>query len=331
MGLFDKLKSTFSRKELSETEIRAKNNYKEGLKKTRGSLLERLQATFSNYTQIDEALFEELEEIFIMADIGVTTVMDFIDQLKTVTREKGVTDPKELQPILVDKLFDIYVKGEFVNANLKLNKEGMTVILFVGVNGVGKTTSIAKVAHRLKAEGKSVMLAAGDTFRAGAIKQLEVWGDRLDVPVVSLAENSDPSAVMFDAIKAAKEAKVDVLLCDTAGRLQNKVNLMNELEKIKRVIVRAVPDAPHETLLVIDATTGQNGMSQAKTFMEVADVSGIVLTKLDGTAKGGIVLAIRNEIGIPIKFVGLGEKADDLVPFDIEQYIYGLFADLFEE
>jgi len=331
MGLFDKLKSTFARKELSETEIRAKQNYKEGLKKTRGSLLDKLQATFSNYTEVDEALFEALEEIFIMADIGVATVMDFIDQLKDVAREKGVTDPKELQPILVDKLFDIYVKGEFVNANLKMNKDGMTVILFVGVNGVGKTTSIAKVAHRLKSEGKSVMLAAGDTFRAGAIRQLEVWGERLDVPVVSLAENSDPSAVMFDAIKAAKEAGVDVLLCDTAGRLQNKVNLMNELEKIKRVIAREIPDAPHETLLVVDATTGQNGMSQAKTFMEVADVSGIVLTKLDGTAKGGIVLAIRNEIGIPIKFVGLGEKPEDLVHFDIEQYIYGLFADLFEE
>jgi len=331
MGLFDKLKSTFARKELSVTEIRAKENYKEGLKKTRGSLLDRLQATFSNYTVIDEALFEELEEIFIMADIGVATVMDFIDQLKETAREKGVTDPKELQPILVDKLFDIYVKGEFVNANLQLNKDGITVILFVGVNGVGKTTTISKVAHQLKGQGKSVMLAAGDTFRAGAIKQLEVWGERLDVPVVSLAENSDPSAVMFDAIKAAKDAGVDVLLCDTAGRLQNKVNLMNELEKIKRVISREIPEAPHETLLVIDATTGQNGMSQAKTFMEVADVSGIVLTKLDGTAKGGIVLAIRNEIGIPIKFVGLGEKVEDLMPFDIEQYIYGLFADLFDE
>ena len=331
MSLFTKMKNAFTRKELSETEIRAKQNYKAGLAKTRGSLLEKLQATFSNYTVIDEALFEELEEIFIMADIGVTTVMDFVDQLKQTARESGTTDPKDLQVLMVDKLFDIYVKGEFVNANLRMNKDGMTVILFVGVNGVGKTTSIAKVAHQLKSQGKSVMMAAGDTFRAGAIKQLEVWGERLDVPVVSLAENSDPSAVMFDAIQEAKKQGVDVLLCDTAGRLQNKVNLMNELEKIKRVISREVPNAPHETLLVIDATTGQNGMSQAKTFMEVADVSGIVLTKLDGTAKGGIVLAIRNEIGIPIKFVGLGEQPEDLVHFDIEQYIYGLFADLFEE
>jgi len=331
MSLFKKIKTTFARKELSDTEIRAKENYREGLKKTRGNLLDKLQAVFSNYTEIDEALFEELEEIFIMADIGVVTVMEFIDQLKQTARESGVTNPSELQVLMVDKLFEIYVKGEFVNTNLKLNKEGMTVILFVGVNGVGKTTSIAKVAHRLKAQGKSIMMAAGDTFRAGAIRQLEVWGERLDVPVVSLAENSDPSAVMYDAIKAAKAAGVDVLLCDTAGRLQNKINLMNELEKIKRVISREVPNAPHETLLVIDATTGQNGMSQAKTFMEVADVSGIVLTKLDGTAKGGIVLAIRNEIGIPIKFVGLGEQPEDLVHFDIEQYIYGLFADLFDD
>jgi len=331
MSLFNKIKTAFTRKELSETEIRAKANYKDGLKKTRGSLLDKLQATFANYTEIDEALFEELEEIFIMADIGVATVMDFVDQLKQTARESGVTDPKDLQVLMVDKLFEIYVKGEFVNTNLKMNKDGLTVILFVGVNGVGKTTSIAKVAHQLKSQGKRVMMAAGDTFRAGAIRQLEVWGERLDVPVVSLAENSDPSAVMFDAIGEAKKQGVDVLLCDTAGRLQNKVNLMNELEKIKRVISREVPDAPHETLLVIDATTGQNGMSQAKTFMEVADVSGIVLTKLDGTAKGGIVLAIRNEIGLPIKFVGLGERPEDLVHFDIEQYIYGLFADLFEE
>ena len=231
---------------------------------------------------------------------------------------------------MVDKLFEIYVKGEFVNSNLRLNKEGLTVILFVGVNGVGKTTSIAKIAHQLKGKGKSVLLAAGDTFRAGAIEQLQVWGDRIGVDVVSLSEGSDPSAVMFDAIKEAKARNVDVLLCDTAGRLQNKVNLMKELEKIKRVIEREVPGAPHDTLLVIDATTGQNGMNQAKAFLEATDVSGIVLTKLDGTAKGGIVLAIRNEIGIPIKFVGLGEKAEDLVHFDIEQYIYGLFADLFE-
>ena len=331
MGLFDRLKSmVLGKKEVSETEIRAKQHYKEGMKKTRGNLLKQLQSVFSSYNDINEEMFEELEEIFIMADIGVNTVVDFIDQLKETVREHNVTDPKELQRIMVDKLFEIYVKGEFVNSNLRLNKEGLTVILFVGVNGVGKTTSIAKIAHQLKGKGKSVLLAAGDTFRAGAIEQLQVWGDRIGVDVVSLSEGSDPSAVMFDAIKEAKARNVDVLLCDTAGRLQNKVNLMKELEKIKRVIEREVPGAPHDTLLVIDATTGQNGMNQATAFLEATDVSGIVLTKLDGTAKGGIVLAIRNEIGIPIKFVGLGEKAEDLVHFDIEQYIYGLFADLFE-
>ncbi len=266
-----------------------------------------------------------------MADIGVSTVVDFVEQLREASREHGITDPKELQRIMVDKLFEIYVKGAIVNSNLKINKEGLTVILFVGVNGVGKTTSIAKIAHQLKAKNKSVLLAAGDTFRAGAIDQLKVWGDRIGVDTVALSEGSDPSAVMFDAIKEAKARQVDVLLCDTAGRLQNKVNLMKELEKIKRVIEREVPGAPHETLLVIDATTGQNGMSQAKAFLDATDVTGIVLTKLDGTAKGGIVLAIRNEIGTPIKYVGLGEKAEDLVHFDIEQYIYGLFADLFEK
>ena len=327
MGFFDRF---FKKKEISETELRAQKNYKEGLKKTRGSLLAGLQSVFSSYTQVDEALFEELEEIFITADVGVDTVLDFVEQLRQAARESGIEDPKELQPILVDKLFEIYVKGEFVNANLTLNKDGLTVVLFVGVNGVGKTTSIAKVANQLKAQGKSVLMAAGDTFRAGAIDQLKVWGERLDVPVVALSEGSDPSAVMFDAVKEAKASGVDVLLCDTAGRLQNKVNLMAELEKIKRVIKREVPGAPHETLLVIDATTGQNGMSQAKAFLEATNVSGIVLTKLDGTAKGGIVLAIRNEIGTPIKYVGLGEKPEDLMPFDIEQYIYGLFADLFE-
>ncbi|MGL4338090.1 MAG: signal recognition particle-docking protein FtsY [Turicibacter sp.] len=332
MGLFNRLKSMLGgKKQISETELKAQQHYKEGMKKTRGNLLTQLQAVFSSYSNVNEELFDELEEIFITADIGVQTVVDFIDQLKETVKEHNVTDPKELQRLMVDKLFEIYVKGEIVNSNLRMNKEGLTVILFVGVNGVGKTTSIAKIAHQLKGKGKSVLLAAGDTFRAGAIEQLQVWGDRVGVDVVALSEGSDPSAVMYDAIKEAKERKVDVLLCDTAGRLQNKVNLMKELEKIKRVIEREVPGAPHDTLLVIDATTGQNGMSQAKAFLDATDVSGVILTKLDGTAKGGIVLAIRNEIGIPIKFVGLGEKAEDLVHFDIEQYIYGLFADLFEE
>jgi len=226
-------------------------------------------------------------------------------------------------------MFELYLKDEIVNTNIKYSPDGLTVILFVGVNGTGKTTSIGKMAYKIKKEGKSVMLAAGDTFRAGAINQLKVFGERVGVPVVSKEAGSDPSSVIFEAIKEAKEQHIDVLLVDTAGRLQNKVNLMNELSKINRIIKRETGEKVFETYLVIDATTGQNGLSQAKIFSEVTDVTGIILTKLDGTAKGGIVLAIRNRLGIPISFVGLGEKLEDLEYFDIENYIYGLFADFF--
>lgn len=248
-------------------------------------------------------------------------------------KRRNIQDPKEMQEVISEKLVEIY-RGDDEeyekSAALNIQKDGLTVILFVGVNGVGKTTTIGKLAHKLKTEGKTVMLAAGDTFRAGAIEQLEVWGERVGAEVIKQSAGSDPAAVVYDAIQAAKARRVDVLLCDTAGRLQNKVNLMKELEKVKRVIEREVPGAPHEVLLVLDATTGQNAMSQAKIFKEATNVTGIVLTKLDGTAKGGIVLAIRNELHIPVKFVGLGEKMDDLQPFDPEKYVYGLFADLFE-
>ena len=229
---------------------------------------------------------------------------------------------------LSEKLVAIYESGEQSSTELNIQENELTVILFVGVNGVGKTTTIGKLASKFKNEGKKVLMAAGDTFRAGAIEQLEVWGERVGVDVIKQSAGSDPAAVMFDAIQAAKSRKVDILLCDTAGRLQNKVNLMKELEKVKRVIEREISGAPHEVLLVLDATTGQNAMVQAKTFKEATNVTGIVLTKLDGTAKGGIVLAIRNELDIPVKFVGLGEKMDDLQVFDAEKYVYGLFADL---
>ncbi|RIA78011.1 fused signal recognition particle receptor [Anaeroplasma bactoclasticum] len=322
MGFFD----LFKRKDKKK-----KEKYKMGLHKTREGALSTLKDILSKSNQIDEDLFDELEEIFIMADIGVDTVIDFIDKLKNEVKTKGITNPVDLQEMIMDEMFEIYLNGEIVNANLNLKKEGLSVVLFVGVNGVGKTTSIAKIAYQYKKMGKKVLLAAGDTFRAGAVAQLDVWANRVGVDIVVKPDGSDPSAVMYDAVKKAKAEGYDLLLCDTAGRLQNKVNLMNELAKMKRVIQKEIPDAPHETLLVIDATTGQNGMSQAKAFKEATDVSGVILTKLDGTSKGGIVLAIRHELGIPIKYIGLGEGVEDLEIFDIEQYLYGLFADFFEE
>ena len=266
-----------------------------------------------------------------MADVGVHTVLDLIDELKQEVKRKNIQEPEAVREIIVEKFVEIYEADAETLYTLNLQPDGLTVILFVGVNGVGKTTTIGKLAYYLKNQGKHVMLAAGDTFRAGAIEQLQVWGERVGVPVIVQKEGADPASVMFDAIQAAKEKQMDVLLCDTAGRLQNKVNLMNELEKINRVIAREIPNAPHEVLLVIDATTGQNGLVQAKSFKEVTNVTGIVLTKLDGTAKGGIVVGIRNEIQIPVKFVGLGEKLDDLQPFQTKEFVYGLFADLWKE
>lgn len=321
MGLFDFFKKNKNKKQ---------EKYKLGMHKTRENSFGSIKKILEAKNTIDDELFDELEEVFIMADVGVDTVISFIDDLRDEVLKQGITEPKQLQEIIIDKMFEIYLKGEVVNANLNLNKNGLSVVLFVGVNGVGKTTSIAKIAYQLKQEGKKVLLAAGDTFRAGAIEQLATWAKKVGVDIVYKDAGSDPSSVMFDAVNKAKNEGYDVLLCDTAGRLQNKVNLMNELEKIKRVISRELEGAPHETLLTIDATTGQNGMQQAKIFTECCQVSGIILTKLDGTAKGGIVLAIRNELGIPIKYVGLGEKLEDLEPFDIEQYLYGLFADFFE-
>ncbi len=280
---------------------------------------------------MDEDFFEELEEVLISADVGVSTVMELIDELKSEVKRRNIQDPKEVQSVISEKLVEIYEGGEQEAAELRVEDGRLNIILFVGVNGVGKTTTIGKLAHQFIKEGKNVVLAAGDTFRAGAIDQLEVWGERVGAHVVKQAEGSDPAAVIYDAVQAAKARGADVLLCDTAGRLQNKVNLMKELEKVKRVIQREVPDAPHEVLLVLDATTGQNAMTQAREFSKATDVSGIVLTKLDGTAKGGIVLAIRHELQIPVKFVGLGEKMDDLQPFEAESYVYGLFSDLIEK
>lgn len=326
MSFFKKLKEKITKQTDAVTE-----KFKDGLSKTRNNFSEKVNNLVARYRKVDEDFFEELEEILIQADVGFDTVMKLIDELKSEVKRRNIQDPAEVQSVISEKLVDIYNAGEEQTSKLNLQADELTVILFVGVNGVGKTTTIGKLGHKFKSEGKKVLMAAGDTFRAGAIEQLEVWGDRVGVEVIKQAEGSDPAAVMFDAIQAAKARKADILLCDTAGRLQNKVNLMKELEKVKRVIEREVPGAPHEVLLVLDATTGQNALIQAKNFKEVTNVSGIVLSKLDGTAKGGIVLAIRNELKIPVKFVGLGEKMDDLQEFNAEQYVYGLFADQVEK
>ncbi|WP_332648123.1 signal recognition particle-docking protein FtsY [Lysinibacillus sp. 54212] len=306
--------------------------FKMGLAKTRDSFTSKVNDLVARYRKVDEDFFEELEDVLLQADVGFETVMELMDKLRFEVQRKNIKDTNGIQSIISEKLVEIYESGEENLTDLNIQPKGdLTVILFVGVNGVGKTTTIGKLAHRLKTEGKSVLLAAGDTFRAGAIDQLQVWGDRVGCEVIKQAEGSDPAAVMYDAIRAAKNRGVDVLICDTAGRLQNKVNLMNELEKVHRVISREVPDAPHEVLLALDATTGQNALVQAQMFKEATNVTGIVLTKLDGTAKGGIVLAIRNKLHIPVKYVGLGEKMDDLQPFDAERYVYGLFAEGIEK
>ncbi|WP_062750714.1 signal recognition particle-docking protein FtsY [Shouchella tritolerans] len=323
MSFFKKLKE-----KMAQQTNEVADKFKHGLEKTRTSFSGKINELVARYRKIDEDFFEDLEEILIGADVGVSTVMELVDELKEEVRLRNLKDTEEIQPVISEKLASLLEKDDKDTA-LHL-QEGLSVILVVGVNGVGKTTSIGKLAHYLKGQGKSVVLAAGDTFRAGAIDQLDVWGERVGVPVIKQQEGSDPAAVMYDAIAWARSRKADVLICDTAGRLQNKVNLMNELAKVKRVIEREVPGAPHEVLLVLDATTGQNALSQAKAFAASTDVSGLVLTKLDGTAKGGIVIAIRQELDLPVKFIGLGEQKDDLQPFDAEQFVYGLFQDAIE-
>lgn len=305
--------------------------FKSGLTKTRQSFTSKVNDLVARYRHVDEEFFEELEDLLLQADVGIETVMELTDKLRFEVQRKNIKDTAGIQALISEKLVEIYEQGEKDITELNIQEGDLTVILFVGVNGVGKTTTIGKLAHRFKQQGKDVLLAAGDTFRAGAIDQLRVWGDRVGVEVIKQSEGSDPAAVIYDAIRAAKKRKADILICDTAGRLQNKVNLMKELEKIHRVISREIPSAPHEVLLALDATTGQNALQQAQIFKEATNVTGIVLTKLDGTAKGGIVLAIRNKLHIPVKFVGLGEQMDDLQPFDSERYVYGLFADAIDE
>lgn len=339
MGLFNKIKDMFSGTEkadvkVSDEQVVEKNSnesnikvYEKGLSKSRKGFVSKLADLTNKYSKITDEYFDELEEILIMADIGVNTVMEFIDRLRDRVRHENITDPSELKEIIVDELFIIYVNDEVLSNKIKFNENGPTVILFVGVNGVGKTTTIGKLANKFKDDGKKILLVGADTFRAGAVEQLKEWSERTGVGFYG-KENSDPASVVFDGLVKAKEDKYDIVLVDTAGRLQNKVNLMKELEKINKVIDNQIEGGATETLLVVDATTGQNGISQAKAFKEITNITGIVLTKLDGTAKGGIVLAIKESVGIPVKYIGLGETKDDLQVFDIEKYIYGLFKDM---
>lgn len=330
MGLFDKFKKIFSSKDDNKEVKEEKEElklYDKGLEKTRNDFVNKISLLNGRYKRVSDEYFEELEEILIMADIGVNTVMDFIDKLKYRCKHENIIDSNDLKEVIIDEMFIIYVNNQIVTSKINYSESNPTVILFVGVNGVGKTTTIGKLAYKLNNEGKKVLMIAGDTFRAGAIEQIKEWGDRTNSKVI-YRENSDPSSVIFDGLNEAIKDNYDVVLVDTAGRLQNKTNLMEELAKINRVIKKVIPSAPHETLLVIDATTGQNGISQAKSFKEITDITGIVLTKLDGTAKGGIVLAIKEGVDIPVKYVGLGEGKEDLRVFDIEKYIYGLFKDM---
>ncbi|EFQ10648.1 TPA: signal recognition particle-docking protein FtsY [Enterococcus faecalis] len=313
-------------------EEQVQEKYEKGLEKTRKTFGQRLNELFANFRSVDEDFFEELEETLIGADVGFDTSLKITEALRQEVKLRNVKKPAQVQNTIIEKMVDLYEEaGINENNAINLQPNGLTVILFVGVNGVGKTTSIGKLAHQYKLEGKKVLMAAADTFRAGAIDQLVVWGERAGVEVVRGNAGGDPAAVVFDAVERAKTEQADVLLVDTAGRLQNKVNLMKELEKIKRVIQREIPDAPHEVLLVVDATTGQNAMTQAKQFKETTDVTGLVLTKLDGTAKGGIVIAIRNELHLPVKLVGLGEGINDLEPFNANDFAMGLFKGLLKD
>lgn len=325
MGLFDKLKGIFTNSKQEDVVI-----YDQGLSKSRKNFFDKLNVLNSRYKKLTDEYFDELEGILVMADIGVNTVMEFMDKLRDRVKKENINDTSVLTEIIIDELFIIYVDQGILSSKINYSDNGPTVILFVGVNGVGKTTTIAKLANQMINDGKKVLLVAGDTFRAGAVEQIREWGTRVGAKVVSGNDQEDPSSVIYEGLQTALNEQYDCVLIDTAGRLQNKVNLMNELSKINKVIGNLVPNAPHETLLVIDATTGQNGISQAKSFKEITNITGIVLTKLDGTAKGGIVLAIKEAVNIPVKYIGLGEQLSDLRPFDIEKYIYGLFKGMNE-
>ena len=319
MGLISFLKEKFSKKKNNDVET-----YSEGMSKTRQNFSNRLNSLSKKYKKVNQEYFEDLEEILIESDVGVNLSLKIIDEVLQESKEKKITDSEQINEILIDHMFKGYMeKGESLT-DVRFVENGSTVLLVVGVNGVGKTTTIAKLAYRYKNKGKSVLLVAADTFRAGASEQLQIWGERLDVEVITGPYNSDPSSVAYDGLVKAKKENIDLVIIDVSGRLHNKQNLMDELSKLKRVVSKVIPEAPHESFLIIDATTGQNGVVQAKAFAEVTNLTGVVITKMDGTSKGGIILAIREELGVPVRFIGLGEKMTDFKEFDLESYIYGL-------
>lgn len=319
MGLISFLKNKFSKKKDENVD-----SYSEGMSKSRQNFSNRLNSLSKKYHKVNQEYFEELEEILIESDVGVNLSLKIIDEVLQESKEKKISDAGQINEILIDHMFEGYMeKGESLT-DIRFTDNGPTVLLVVGVNGVGKTTTIAKLAYRYKNMGKSVLLVAADTFRAGASEQLSIWGERLGVNVVTGPYNADPSSVAYEGMTKAKKDNIDLVIVDVSGRLHNKQYLMDELSKLKRVIAKVIPEAPHETFLIIDATTGQNGVVQAKAFKEVTDLTGVVITKMDGTSKGGIILAIRDELGTPVRFIGLGEKMEDLKEFDLESYIYGL-------
>lgn len=345
LSLFDRIKSVFTgegkKKEEEkkseetiqiepnqQTEAEEISTYEQGLEKPRKTFTRRFKEMMAGFRYEDEEFFEELEDLLIESDVGFEATMEISEIMRYEARVENIRTIEDAERVLVKTMIDLYERTNPDHVEFNKNEDGLTVLLFIGVNGVGKTTTIAKLAHQLIEEGNSVMLAAGDTFRAGAIRQLEIWGERVGAEVVSTHQGGDPAAVVYDALDQAKAQNADYLLVDTAGRLQNKKNLMAELDKMNRIIEREIPGAPHETILVLDATTGQNALNQAKQFQEVTDITGIALTKMDGTAKGGIVLAIGKELNIPVKYVGLGESMNDLHEFDSEKFAYGMFKDL---
>ena len=340
MGLFDRIKRAFTGEdEIVEQQRQSESpsqeqivfeKYDKGVEKTRRSFSDRMNELFAGFRQVDDEFFDDLEETFISSDVGFDMTLALSDAVREEIQRRGASSGEQVKDVIIEKMVEIYDKGGEPNVEINENPDGPTVVLFVGVNGVGKTTTIGKMAYQLKQDGKKVLLAAGDTFRAGAIEQLEEWARRIDVPIVTGKAQGDPASVAFDAAKTAREGGYDQLLVDPAGRLQTKINLMNELDKMKRILTRELPGSPHEILLVLDATTGQNALVQAKEFDKTVDIDGIVLTKLDGTAKGGVIFAIRYEMDIPVKFIGLGEKVDDLQVFDAEKFIYQLIKDVVE-